>query len=363
MNNEQGEKQRTLKAEAHKLVIGSRNASTNALQRKLQLPYSTAAALIEELAADGVVSSPNANGKRRVRPALLRWVLRLSKRTAANAHARSVPKTAAEYPAPSSGAIGLVEEINLELFGSLEKELLRRHPEVLEDSLQLQQAIVPPTCRDPDAFWKIIWEKPLYANTRVANASKQIAALAPLLQPGWRTIGTPGSDYHVSKIGKGSSTESFQINGARAARIRSEYNIAPHRMFAIQGAAAALQRRAELPNKGVYADLAHLELGEMVRDLLSEMGQHWGPITVLHLLTDMGLACKPDLHLVRTVRQLGFFQKIAGVPSFSEAVAVNQFVKNLTVAAFGEASPNRLRHVDLVLMEISRKGLLRQAKG
>lgn len=56
----------TLIAQARALVIADQRASTSYLQRKLQVGYSKAAGLMEQLERDGIVSTPNAAGKRKV---------------------------------------------------------------------------------------------------------------------------------------------------------------------------------------------------------------------------------------------------------------------------------------------------------
>ncbi|MBX9816222.1 MAG: hypothetical protein A4S12_06875 [Proteobacteria bacterium SG_bin5] len=52
-------------AEALAIVQTTRNASTSHLQRKMHIGYNKAAALIERMELEGVVSRPDRNGARR----------------------------------------------------------------------------------------------------------------------------------------------------------------------------------------------------------------------------------------------------------------------------------------------------------
>ncbi|MGB1229921.1 MAG: DNA translocase FtsK, partial [Holosporaceae bacterium] len=49
---------------ALRIVMEEKKTSTSYLQRRLQIGYNRAARLIEELEANGVLSSPNHTGKR-----------------------------------------------------------------------------------------------------------------------------------------------------------------------------------------------------------------------------------------------------------------------------------------------------------
>lgn len=79
------------------------------------------------------------------------------------------------------------------------------------------------------------------------------------------------------------------------------------------------------------------------------------------MLTDFGLAVKPDLHLVRTMRRLSLLGDIKEnkVPDEKDAIKVNNAVVKLAKVIYGEAyKPADLRYLDKVLMEVSRQKLL-----
>ena len=92
----------------------------------------------------------------------------------------------------------------------------------------------------------------------------------------------------------------------------------------------------------------------------TECGVGWGPITALHFLTDLGVACKPDVHMVRTVRHMDLFKGLSekGNPNKKETIQINQAVFDLVGEIYGSVEPGNIRYVDKVMMEFSRMGLL-----
>ena len=43
----------------------------------------------------------------------------------------------------------------------------------------------------------------------------------------------------------------------------------------------------------------------IIESLQKSLGKGWGPITVLHFFTDIGISIKPDLHVARTLEYIG----------------------------------------------------------
>lgn len=243
-------------------------------------------------------------------------------------------------------------------FRRLERRLGQTHPAARAMAEQLSRDIVDPRIADADAIWRHAWNKPLYANTKVAIADRYVERIEEWMEGGWRTWGDPHAVL-FEKVGKGSSTAAFRAVTANARHIRERTGIALHRLYAIQGAATAIRDRATRL-MAPYADLVGRDARVVVMTVQAEMGPGWGHITVLHFLTELGLAIKPDLHLVRTVRHLGMAVDIkdAKVPTLRDAIAINQRVRDLVAALDGDVAPSRLRYVDKTLMDISMFGLL-----
>lgn len=240
--------------------------------------------------------------------------------------------------------------MDLAMFHRMERDLAA-YPHVQADIDETVAKIVPPTSPDPEAFWRIMWDKPIYANNRIDSANRKIDMVASVMPGQWRSMGVPSGKCVVTRIGKGAGATSFQFSGALAEALRERYRIAPHRLFAIQSAAQVLRNRVVRGRNGPFADLQDLSIHKIVGQLRSEgLQAFWGPVTMLHFLTDMGVACKPDLHLVNSVHKLNGPARPRSVPSEREALAINQFVRKLTEKAYGEISPSLLRRVDLILL-------------
>lgn len=72
----------------------------------------------------------------------------------------------------------------------------------------------------------------------------------------------------------------------------------------------------------------------------------------------MGLACKPDIHLMRTMRRFSLVPPGDGNPNIEESILVNERIRELSVALYGNESPRHVRYLDKMLMEFSRQGLV-----
>lgn len=222
-------------------------------------------------------------------------------------------------------------------------------------------SVVDPLTADAEACWQATWRIPLYANTTVSNGRAMSERLEPHMLAAWRTWGMTNGAIIVSHLGGRNDVKNFSIDGSGVDIVKA-CRVAPHRLLAIQGAAAFIRSRVEQDRcEHPFASFASTPLDELVPELISHMGRGWGPITVLHLLTDFGLAVKPDLHLVRTVKSLGLLPSLSinAVPSLADALAINSAVRDLAREIYGEAcAPRQLRHLDALLMEASRQRLI-----
>lgn len=245
-------------------------------------------------------------------------------------------------------------------FRELEQILFERFPGSRREAEALAKGISDPVTADAETVWAKIWDKPLFAYTKVEIGGDTVQRLAPYMRSAWQHWGIGENAFLIAKVGKGSGTSAFKAVTPIAHEIRQKTRIAMHRLFAIQGAAKALRKRA-MNNGAPYADLVYLDPSLSVRTVQREMGPGWGPITVLHFMTDLGLACKPDRHLVRTVRHLGITIDLRGqrAPSLADAITINRRVRSLVEGLDGSFSPARLRYVDKTLMDISARGLIK----
>ncbi|MDE2410293.1 MAG: hypothetical protein KGM18_00815 [Sphingomonadales bacterium] len=217
--------------------------------------------------------------------------------------------------------------------------------------------------------WTQIWNKPLYANTTVAAGENYERKLAPFMAGTWRFLGISADKFLISYDGGGSKAENFSETGSLVREIRAVSGVAAKRLLAIQGGATFL--RAMAASNGESAPLAALSKGRLdaiadnlhllIPQLRQQLGRGWGHVTILHMLTDFGLAVKPDLQLARTVRHLGLVDGLreVNVPSQRESIAIVVAVLKLVQAVYGPSASSRdLRYADKLLMEVSRQGLI-----
>lgn len=254
----------------------------------------------------------------------------------------------------------------LDRFLRLHDELRERFPKSIEDACELAKSTVDPKTECPEEMWGILWDKPLFANVRVAggvNWRKQIESEMP---GAWRTWGTDIDAFRICRVRLGHELgdDCFKVHGKQAKEfVKRHANIPRHRLYAIQGAASAMRSCcrpfAHLPD---FPDVSEAN----VRELEDIFGWRWGRTTVMHALTDVGLSVKPDTNLARTVRTIDL---VPGLPenrisTLAQAAEINRAVFELLVGirSAGRTGitdiPNPHRYIDKVLMEISRQGLL-----
>lgn len=231
----------------------------------------------------------------------------------------------------------------------LETRLRRTAPDLIEVAHRLAADVEDPRTATAEACWRHIWNKPLFANMKVATSLKWCEKITPFIDRGWLTWGQ-STGVVFRKVGTGIAAEDFAAVTDKAQLVFDVTRIPISRLLGIQGAALALKKRAEVSDYP-YAEIFRKDLRSTVAVIKAEMGRGWGDVTVLHFLTDMGAAVKPDLHVKRTVEHLWG-------PDSRDDYEINQLIANLIVEMDGKLTPSRLRYVDKVLMEISRQEIL-----
>lgn len=221
---------------------------------------------------------------------------------------------------------------------------------------RLRDAVVDPAEADAEKVWRVLWDKPLYAATRVKAAENNIAMLEPHMAGAWARIGLDATVMQLSFEGRQDRKDVYRGEGDLFDKARVRPIVAMHRLFRIQSAAQLLRDWVSVDRERPARHLRSVPLSRLVPKLQGELGRGWGHITVLHLLTDLGLAVKPDLHLAASVRELGLCdEKVGRVPTLEQAIQINEAVSALS-DVFG-AGPRALRYTDKILMEASRQRL------
>ena len=245
------------------------------------------------------------------------------------------------------------------LFLTLHDRLSELHPDAIQEAKTLALNTIDPRIAEPDTIWRVLWDKPLFANARVEVAKRWVAGIEPEMAGAWKILGADPAVFKIRQVRPGMKRECFEVEGALAREFVRQHRVALHRLYRIQGAAVALRARA-VRNAHPFADIVGRTLSETIPALQSEFGPGWGVITVLHALTDMGLAVKPDLHLVNTMRKLKLSHGLADrkVPDFRDAVQINKDVRQLLAAIGRSDNPSDLRYIDKVLMDLSHRNIL-----
>ena len=220
----------------------------------------------------------------------------------------------------------------------------------------LERLPIDPRSATAGQAWRAMWDKPLYANTRVATGRRWVEDLAPHMDKAWEFWGADPEQFLITRIGRGRDAGSFDLVGAKAKEVRAATGTSVHRLYAIQNAAGLLRGLAAQSDKPVLRFWTE-PLDTLVPDLRRKLGWGWGPITVLHMLTDFGVAGKPDLHVMRSLRQFGIWSSSRDQPTDAEALAVNHAIRKMVLKT-GELTPARLRRIDIELMALSRYGVI-----
>lgn len=252
---------------------------------------------------------------------------------------------------------------NEEARSSLQQwEDLLRSKTILQEAERLAEAVVDPFNASADESWELIWNKPLFANTKVAYGERALDKLSPFMDGAWRDWGHQAGPFVIYHNGGSNKRSNFNVAGSNASEIDS-LKIARHRLLAIQGGANFLRRLVEINPDHPMRPFAELDRGKMIERIQSDAGRGWGHVTALHLLTDFGLAVKPDLHVVRAVKAIGLLTDLAerSVPSLKDALRINDAVDELGKQIYGASyGPRNRRYLDKVLMELSRQELLNE---
>lgn len=234
----------------------------------------------------------------------------------------------------------------------------------LKEADELAAGILDCRTASAEKIWGKMWDKPIYSSRNVDAAKRMVRDAAPHMEGKWQTAGM--GSFAISKIPKHERPEGhwtdhdgFRGVGPFVKQLHG-YGISYYRSYAIACAGMRLRELAALKTHP-FSDLHNKKLRSSVITLGKELGDGWGHVTVLHFLTDLGLACKPDLHVVRTMSALGLITCKKAQPTLKEAIEVNRLVSELLPLAYSGSKVGDLRRLDKVLMEISRVRLLPKA--
>lgn len=232
----------------------------------------------------------------------------------------------------------------------------------INEATRLANSVVDPKTADAKKIWRVIWDKPLFTDRSHGTAENWIDGIKAAtnctqakIDSAWQTWGNP-SVFNIRRVRESRcrSDDCFEVEGEEARRVVSpDLKIPPLcRLYPIQGAAKAMRARTERRRRP-FEDLPDRNLSEIVSELKEEFGWGWGDATVLHALTDMGLAIKPDRHVKNTMKELGL--------ECEDSIKINEAAGALLDEINASERANarfELRYLDKVLMDISRVGII-----
>lgn len=230
-----------------------------------------------------------------------------------------------------------------------------------------------------NSFWEFGRDKPCWSNITVSIGSRIAADLA-LSEDFASPQVISQHPWEIRMIERGSkwkANTNFELIGESArnfVRRLARGGLASYvwRLYAIRQYAQSLTRQeGVLPLVQALVEepesLAPQEIFAWTKRFALLAGTGWGATTVNHMLTDLGLSVKPDIHLRRSVIRMGLLDIPSNLPD-AEIVrqagridpaaveAIIRLSRHIAPSAHPQAWTS-LREIDKVLMEWSRQGL------
>lgn len=271
-----------------------------------------------------------------------------------------------------------IPDFSVERYNLIRDEV-RQGPEAIWQEIIALCAAVPSRIQ-PEHVWQFGRDKPCWSNITVELGKRISDDLAKSDAFNCHSI-IASDEWRITMLEKGprwKAAENFNASG----RAISEFfrNLQPGglksykwKMYAIRNLALALQNdeivRSMVADLSLNGRIPSEKLKGWTKEFSTRIGRGWGPVTVYHMLTDLGLTPKPDLHLRRSAIRMGLLSP--AVPSsiaedlitfkydHEVVLAVIKLSEQITPAAYPQSPRSALREVDKVLMEWSRQGLVR----
>lgn len=238
------------------------------------------------------------------------------------------------------------------------RRLARKIPAKSQEEIEhlLNGTPVDPRSADADSAWQVIWNKPLFnSGLKAVQAARWTKELEPFMAGAWKFLGADSRKFCAQEViyyyGTNDCKQSYSVKGRVAEDIQRESKVPPKCLFYMQNAAAALRQRAEKSSHPMR-DVCETRLMDIVPQLEKEFGKGWGKMSVLHTLTDFGVAITPSPEVVKAINHLELWpsDKLtnAGRDAVRFVLSVLKFAKNY----LGIDSPEKLRRFDLELKHL-----------
>ena len=266
------------------------------------------------------------------------------------------------------------------LYEFIRAELVSHNPNFDTEISDLCNKL-PPNI-DKEAIWSAGRDKPCFSNIKVQSGEKMAKQLSECNSfNDYKIIAS--EDWKISAAeNRDKKKTSYNLEGKRVIEfcdsLEGGLNSYIWKLFCICEFAKLLNddncyinQLIDMGNDALLKEklIPIKKIKDWVKNFNKSSPFGWGAVTSYHMLTDLGLAVKPDIHLVRSICRLGLLQGFSPYLS-SEELKLNKKAEEKAVeVAINLAKViaeykkikirSSLREVDKVLMEWSRCGLAR----
>lgn len=268
--------------------------------------------------------------------------------------------------------------IAVQRYTLMRDEVRTRFPEIWDGVIKLCVAV--PAKIEAAHVWQIGRDKPCWSNIKVETGKRIAADISVLTDLNSFEI-IAGNAWEIAMKHPGHhwrANKNFELQGQA---VRDFVKRLPRgglssylwKLYAIRNLAVALASdqivQKMVRNLAAQGHIPIAELKSWTKQFSNRVGMGWGVVTVYHMLTDLGLTPKPDLHLRRSAVRMGLLSP--QIPSDYPEELFNKIDDHLIVRAVMELSElispaacpqephTSLREADKVLMEWSRQRLCR----
>jgi hypothetical protein len=273
----------------------------------------------------------------------------------------------------------LVQNYNL-----IQNEVRLEMPEEWKGVIKLCR-LIPKNINNIHTIWRAAKDKPCWSNIKVNLGERMCKDLSGSKSfNDFSIIGSPEWEiYRKPKNRKSRANSNFQligesvkdfVNSLESGGLKS-YR---WRLYSICDLAKAFNTNNKI--HGLIEELLTKQYidSDRIKDWVTEFSRHagfgWGYVTTNHMLTDLGLSIKPDIHVRRSAVRMGMLpqysknlmdKKIDALPKSVDFQIIETILK---LVESGEVEPTAitvtepvqkrkvaLREIDKVLMEWSRQ--------
>lgn len=263
------------------------------------------------------------------------------------------------------------------------EKLKSQKPEAWKEVVTLCNNV--PETVDLQTIWMFGRDKPCWSNIKVAGGERIAQDLHKSPDFGsYKKIAS--EDWEIAKVGNGRANSIFDIAGSAAKKYvdglsKGGFKSYQWKLYSVRQLALALaddnSQIHELTNELISKQfLDHKRVGPWTNKFQKCAGFGWGYITANHMLADLGLSIKPDLHVRRAGVRLGMtvstpttltdaqIDKLPAKVDYEIVAMALQLAEILEpIAKLGVAGSVKkkiaLREIDKTLMEWSRQDLSR----